>query len=205
MFYSGASGAKVAALTFDDGPDVTFTGQILDILKQQGIKATFFIVGERALQHPDMVRRIVQEGHAVGNHTWDHPNLVKLTPQQVQDEVLRTEEQLMQTLGYRTDLFRPPYGNANAAVLQQIAGLGFKIIDWSVDTRDWAGTPTPQIMDFVRKEMTPGGIILQHCAGGRNENLSNTVAALPQIIFYLKSNGFTFATVPDLLKVPSRI
>jgi peptidoglycan/xylan/chitin deacetylase (PgdA/CDA1 family) len=203
LFYKGPANAKMAALTFDDGPDVVFTNQILDILKGQGIKATFFIVGERAMQHPEMVQRIVREGHAVGNHTWDHPNLIKLTSQAVQEEVLRTEQLLQQIVGYRTDLFRPPYGTANAEVLKEISGLGFKIIDWSVDTRDWAGTPSAQIMNYVEKELTPGGIILQHCAGGRNENLSNTVAVLPQIISYLQKNGYTFATVPELLKVPS--
>jgi peptidoglycan/xylan/chitin deacetylase (PgdA/CDA1 family) len=91
----------------------------------------------------------------------------------------------------------------NADMINELSGLGFKIIDWSVDTRDWAGTPAPKIMDNVKKEMTPGGIILQHCAGGRNENLSNTVAALPQIISFLESNGYSFATIPELLKVPS--
>lgn len=202
LYYFGPGNVKQAALTFDDGPDVYFTTQILDILKRNNVKGTFFIVGTRAEANPEMVKRIVADGHAIGNHTWDHPDLVKLTPDQIRSELNRTDQLLSQLVGYHPALFRPPYGATNASDVQLISSLGYKIIDWSVDTRDWAGTPAPQIMDYVHKEFRPGGIILEHCAGGKNENLSNTVTALPEIISTLKAQGYSFVTVPNLLNIP---
>lgn len=203
LFYSGPGNAKQAALTFDDGPDVYFTSQILDILKRNNVKATFFIVGKRAEANPEMVKRIAAEGHAIGNHTWDHPDLVKLTPDQIRSELSSTDQLLSQLVGYHPALFRPPYGATNPSDVQLISSLGYKIIDWSVDTRDWAGTPPAQIMDYVHKEFRPGGIILEHCAGGKGENLSNTVTALPEIISTLEAQGYSFVTVPYLLNIPA--
>lgn len=205
VFYHGPAGVKQAALTFDDGPDVTYTARILDILKREGVHATFFIVGQRAQTHPYMIRRIVQDGHVIGNHSWDHPDLTKLSSDQVKSEVLRTNQILTALAGYAPDLFRPPYGKLTPDLVQMVGQMGFKVIDWSVDTRDWAGTPASTILAYVRKEITPGGIILEHCAGGRGEHLDNTVEALPRIIAYLRSQGYSFVTIPQLLHVPATI
>lgn len=98
-------------------------------------------------------------------------------------------------------MFRPPYGLANANDIKELGQLGYKVIDWSVDTRDWAGTPPDQIMEFVQKEAAPGAIVLEHCAGGRDDKLNNTIEALPRIISYFKEQGYTFATIPELLKI----
>jgi polysaccharide deacetylase family sporulation protein PdaB len=205
LHYSGSVQGKQVALTFDDGPDNYYTLQILDILKKENVKATFFIVGERAKAHPDVVKRIVNDGHAIGNHSWDHPDFPKINSEQATKEVTKTQEELESIVGFRPSLFRPPYGSLNDSDIQTITGMGLNIIDWSVDTRDWAGTPTPKIMEYVRKELKPGGIILEHCAGGRNENLSNTVSALEQIIPLLKKEGYNFVTVPTLLSLPTSI
>lgn len=204
VFYSSKNRTlKQVALTFDDGPDVYYTPQILDILKQNNIKATFFIIGMRAQAHPEMIHRIVNEGHSIGNHSWDHPVLTKLSVDEVQEEVQKTEQVLYNITGIKTALFRPPYGSATSQQIDEISSLGYSIIDWSVDTRDWNKTSVPQIMSFVSKEVYPGGIILQHCAGGKDENLSNTIKALPQIIRSLRNQGYSFVTVQDLLGIPS--
>ncbi len=191
---------KKVALTFDDGPDVYYTPQILEILKQNNVKATFFIVGLRAQAHPEMVRRMVNEGHSIGNHTWDHPLLSKLPPDRVKEQVQKTEQLLYKITGFNTAMFRPPYGSTTPQITNEISSLGYKMIDWSIDTRDWDKTPVPQIMNYVSNELYPGGIILQHCAG---EDLSNTVKALPQIISSLKSKGYSFVPVQDLLDIPA--
>ena len=102
-------------------------------------------------------------------------------------------------------MVRPPYGAADKKVVQEIGDMGYKIIDWSVDTRDWAGTPPNNIMSMVKKELHPGGIILQHCSGGKKGNLSNTVTALPEIIQYLKSEDYKFVKVPELLNIPPEL
>ena len=199
VFFKGMKTRKQAALTFDDGPDVYYTTKILDILRENNIKATFFIVGQRAAKHPEMLKRIVNDGHSIGNHSWDHPDLNKLTAEQVKSEVERTDNIFFSIAAFHSHLFRPPYGAASRSVVNELASMGYKVIDWSVDTRDWAGTPPATIMNNVKKELKPGGIILEHCAGGRNENLDNTVNALPEIISYIKELGYTFVTIPELL------
>ena len=192
---------KRVALTFDDGPDAYYIPQILKILKQNNVKATFFIVGLRAQSHPDMVKRIVTEGHTIGNHSWDHPVLSKLPADRVKEEVQKTEQLLYNITGLKTAMFRPPYGLTTPQITNEISSLGYKIIDWSIDTKDWAKTPVPQIMDYINDELYPGGIILQHCSGGKGSDLSNTIEALPQIISSLRSQGYSFVTVQDLLGI----
>jgi peptidoglycan-N-acetylglucosamine deacetylase len=203
VYYNGAKNAKLVALTFDDGPDNRFTPKILDILKQNDIKATFFVVGSHVKEYPDVVKRIVDEGNAIGNHTWDHGQLSKMNRTQVKNEINRADEQLYSILGFHTALFRPPYGETTKNAVQECTDQGYKLIDWSVDTRDWAGAPTPQIMKDVNNELFPGGIILQHSAGGKNGDLSNTVAATEQIIKSLKAKGYQFVTIPQLLGIPA--
>lgn len=201
LFYNKTTNDKKVALTFDDGPDAKYTPMILDILKQNGIKATFFIVGVQASKNPNVVKRIAEEGHAIGNHTWNHPQIPKLSEEQINNQITSTDNILYSLIGYHTDLFRPPYGAMNNNNIEQVAGMGYKIIDWSVDTRDWAGTRVPQIMTYVRKEFRSGGIILQHCAGN-DKNMINTINALKQMIALFKAEGYTFVTIPQLLDVP---
>lgn len=191
--------SKQVALTFDDGPDNNYTLQILDILKKYKIKATFFLIGARAKAHPDVVKKIINEGHVIGNHTWNHPDLLRLSKNDVLTEVSMADEELFKIAGYHSTLFRPPYGNTNSHLNKILISKGYNIILWSVDTRDWAGTSVYGIMKDVRNEIRPGGIILQHCNG----NLSNTVKALPQIITYLKDKGYSFVTIPELLNIPA--
>lgn len=201
VFYIAHTDKKEVALTFDDGPDVTFTPKILDILKENNTKATFFVLGKRAKAHPEIVKRIVQEGHAIGNHSWDHPNLGKLSANEINSEIQRTDNILFYLLGYHPALVRPPYGAADLGVIREVGSMGYKIVQWSVDTRDWAGTPSSQIMLNVRKRLHPGAIILLHCAGVQGVNLSNTTTALPQIIKELKAQGYEFVTIPELLHI----
>jgi peptidoglycan-N-acetylglucosamine deacetylase len=193
---------KEVALTFDDGPDNRYTPEILDILQKNGVPATFFVIGMRAKTFPQIVKRIDNEGHAIGNHTWNHRDLLKLSPEQIRIELSQTDEVLNSIVGYYPSLFRPPYGAASTRVIKEVTAMGYKVIDWSIDTRDWAGTPTPTILQYVQKDLYPGGIILEHCAGGDTEDLSNTVRALPQIISTLKAKGYAFVTVPQLLNIP---
>jgi peptidoglycan-N-acetylglucosamine deacetylase len=187
------------ALTFDDGPDDKYTPKILDILKSNGIKATFFVIGEHAEKYPQMIQRSAQEGHVIGNHSWDHPNLAKLSSDQVQAEIGKTDDVIKHIVGQSPSLFRAPYGVVNDEVRTDAANTGHQLIGWSVDTLDWDGKNASQIVSAVKKEVKPGAIILQHSAGGKHGNLDSTIEALPQIISYLKHNGYTFVTVPELL------
>ncbi|MBP1967270.1 polysaccharide deacetylase family protein [Paenibacillus aceris] len=202
LYYAGPEQGKQVALTFDDGPDNHYTMQILDILKKNNVKATFFIVGENAKAHPEVVKRIVNEGHVIGNHSWDHSDFTKISNEEMNQEINTTQDELNSIVGFRPTLFRPPFGALSSSEIKTITSMGLSIVDWSVDTRDWAGTSTQQIMRNVKKELKPGGIILQHCAIGKKESLSNTVKALEQLIPLLKNEGYTFVTVPTLLSLP---
>jgi peptidoglycan-N-acetylglucosamine deacetylase len=201
IFVNGSRSKKEIALTFDDGPDVYNTTKILDILNKYQVHATFFIVGTQAETHPEMVKKIAENGYAIGNHSWDHPDLTRLSNQQIYNELSKTNQLLYSIVGYYPDIFRPPYGSTNHRVVKEIASMGYAIIDWSVDTRDWAGISVSQIMRNVHQEMYPGGIILEHSA----ENSHHTIQALPEIITELKAQGYTFVTIPELLKIPDRM
>ncbi|UUZ86045.1 polysaccharide deacetylase family protein [Paenibacillus sp. P26] len=194
-----AKGAKIVALTFDDGPDGKYTARILDILKEQHVHATFFLIGQHAAKYPQIVKRIHEEGHAIGNHSWDHSDLSKLPEDQVREEIVRVDDVIKNITGEAPQLFRAPYGAISRDVLTDAVSTGHQIIGWSVDTQDWEGKSAAGIMATLKKEMRPGAIILQHSAGGKGGNLANTVEALPQIIAYLKKEGYSFLTVPDLI------
>ncbi|MCM2534527.1 polysaccharide deacetylase family protein [Neobacillus pocheonensis] len=168
-------------------------------MRVKRVPGTFFMVGKEAKSFPDMVRRIVREGNAIGNHSWDHPKLWTLTNEQVRQEIVSTENEIKQITGRRTNLFRPPYGRVTPSDVVLIHNLGYRIIDWSVDTLDWKGTSAPTILQFVNKEVSPGGIILEHCFAGRPGELNGTLQALPKIIDHLRAQGYEFVTVPTLL------
>ncbi|UQZ80890.1 Peptidoglycan-N-acetylglucosamine deacetylase [Paenibacillus konkukensis] len=198
VIYSGPRSEKKVALTFDDGPDAKFTNQILDILKREQVVATFFVTGEHASAHKDVMKRIVENGHEVGNHSWDHQDLTKMDEQQLKDEIDKTDAVIQGFTGRPSTLLRPPYGAISKQVVDH-AESNHKLIFWSVDTRDWQGYTSEKIMETFKKELKPGAIILQHSAGGKNGNLSNTVKALPQLIHYLKEHGYEMVTVSNLV------
>ncbi|ADL06816.1 polysaccharide deacetylase family protein [Thermosediminibacter oceani] len=202
LFYrEGPRNVKMVALTFDDGPDSVYTPQILDVLKEQNVKATFFLVGKRAELFPDVVRRMVREGHVVGNHTWSHPNIIKMNNEDMVREILRAEETLSKLTGYRPALFRSPYGSIDEARVKEIAKLNYKVIAWSVDSLDWKSLTAEQVKTNILENVREGSIILQHSAGG-GEDLSGSVAALKDVIVTLKKEGYRFVTIPELLKIP---
>lgn len=200
IVYMGNSHLKQVALTFDDGPDHYYTPKILEILHAKGVPGTFFIVGKEAKRYPDMVRRIGEDGNVIGNHTWDHPRLWKLTNKQVTEEIHSTEKEIQRITGQRPTLFRPPYGRVTPAEVAFIHNLGYDIIDWSVDTLDWKGTSAPAILRIVNREVSPGSIILEHSLAGRPGELNGALQALPQIIDHLRAQGYRFVTVPTLLE-----
>lgn len=200
---SGDSEEKKVALTFDDGPDDIFTPQILDVLKEKNVKATFFVIGKRAEGYPKVMRRIVDESHLVGNHTWSHPNIMKISLEDAKQEVLKTEKLLKSYCDDSADrikIFRSPYGSIDPERVEFISNIGYKIIAWNVDSLDWKGLSAEEVKTNVLENVTEGSIILQHSAGGEGEDLSGSVEALPEIIDVLKEEGFEFVTVDEILK-----
>lgn len=200
---SGPANENKVALTFDDGPDPRFTPQILDILKEYNVKATFFLMGARAEKYPDLVKRIQDEGHIIGNHTFFHPNLVKQADvQTLEREVTNTENKLAQLVGYRTKLFRAPYGFLYNELVEKLRDMNYSVVAWSVDSLDWRESPPEQIAYNVLSNIQPGAIILMHDGAAWDEDRTNTIKSLRQIIPNLKEQGFQFETVPKLLNIP---
>ncbi|MEW9674041.1 polysaccharide deacetylase family protein [Ammoniphilus sp. 3BR4] len=200
FFTRGEQGKERIALTFDDGPDLTYTPQILNILRESDVNATFFLIGERAEAHPHIVKQIIQEGHEVGIHSYKHLYLPKLDESSFEQQIQRMEG-ILRSLGADTKLFRPPFGSINDRQAEFVIQKGYKIVHWDVDSQDWkGGLNKKKIADNVLGFVHPSSIILFHSAGGIGIELSGTVEALPQIIEQLKEKDMTFVKVSELLK-----
>ncbi|MBD2606056.1 polysaccharide deacetylase family protein [Scytonema hofmannii FACHB-248] len=195
-----SQGQKVIALTFDDGPWIGSTAKVLDILKKNNIKGTFFIVGQMLKEHPDLGVRIVTEGHAIANHTWTH-RYHFMNPQVAAYEVDSTSKLIYQTTGVKTTLFRPPGGIMNNGVAAYARNQKYTIVMWSADSVDYSRPPVSRLIHNVTKASKPGGIVLMHDGGG---NRSHSVQALPQIIDYFKKQKYSFVTIPELLEMQNK-
>ncbi|MDB9540474.1 polysaccharide deacetylase family protein [Anabaenopsis tanganyikae CS-531] len=186
---------KVIALTFDDGPWRETTSQVLDILKQNNIKATFFVVGQNVKNYPTLVQRVIAEGHAIGNHTWHHWYHY-MNPNAAAYEVKHTTEIIYQVTGVKTNLFRPPGGIMHNGLAAYARNNQYAIVLWSSDSLDYSLPSVPNLVNNVFRNAQPGGIVLLHDGGG---NRSQTVQALPEIISKFRQQGYSFVTIPELL------
>jgi peptidoglycan-N-acetylglucosamine deacetylase len=191
----GKPGPLPVALTFDDGPWPNSTGQILAILTQRQAPATFFVVGRQVQRYPDLVRRELAAGMAVGSHSWSHPQpFDRLPTARIRDEITHGRR-VLEPLGARPVGFRPPGGAASPTVLATAQELGDRTVLWSVDPADWQpGVTADQLVQRVLAGVRPGAIVLLHDGGG---DRSATVAALPAIIDGLRRLGLTLTVVPS--------
>ena len=181
---------KVVALTFDDGPNSTTTNQALDTLSKYGIKATFFVLGKNVSGNEEILKRMKSDGHVIGNHSWSHPVLSKLSLDDAKKQITDTEDALTKVLGSSSKLMRPPYG----AITDDIRNsLDLSFIMWDVDSLDWKSKNEAAILTEIQREVKNGSIILMH------DIHAETVNALPKVIDYLKGQGYDFVTIPDLL------
>ncbi len=196
VFYQHKNSSKKIALTFDDGPHPTQTAEILDLLKEYDVKATFFVVGENVEQNPEIVLRELQEGHEVGNHTYTHPNLKTLNIPALSDEILKTEQLLYELCEYRPKLFRPPCGFCEKDLVTSVSGMDYFIILWTIDTLDWNHNSIDAITSTILKNVSDGAIILCHDYIAKN---SPTKEALKRIIPALQKEGYQFVTISELL------
>ena len=185
------TGNKVIALTFDDGPG-PYTAHLLDILDQYSAKATFFLIGSKVSGQASVVRSIQARGHQLGNHSWSHPELPKLSVDQIAGEIDRTNEAIKQATGVKPSILRPPYGAANGVVLEQLRLRGMSSILWSVDTRDWADRNSQIVCSRAVAGARPGAVILMH------DIHQTSVNAVPCILSSLKQQGYSFVTIQRL-------
>lgn len=208
----GATTRAEVALTFDDGPNPPYTERILDVLQHERIPATFFVVGRAAAAYPQTIRRIVRDGHTLGNHTWDHPHLIVQSRAAMRAEMSRTDAILAKITGRHTRLMRPPFGARDFAVMGEMRKLGYRVVMWSVPLpRDWEQPGDETIARRVTENISDGSIIVLHdgdrgriCARERVVSphacdRSQDVAATRKIVDVLRARGFRFVSIPTLI------
>ncbi|WP_433946181.1 polysaccharide deacetylase family protein [Paenibacillus sp. SN-8-1] len=190
---------KVVALTFDDGPDPKQTPVILDLLEQYQAKATFFVIGNRAIQYPELLKKMFTKGHEIGNHTYNHTYFNARNSQLFDKEVTRAEESIYNATGKRSVLFRPPGGYYNKNIVTSSHNKGYQVVLWSwhQDTRDWAKPGVNRIVNKVLGNLRSGDIILMH---DHVEGSSQTTLALKTILPEIQKRGYRCVTVSELLK-----
>ncbi|MFJ3230766.1 polysaccharide deacetylase family protein [Streptomyces sp. NPDC086787] len=183
---------RTMVLTFDDGPDPRYTPAILDTLDEHGVRAMFFVCGEMAAENKELLARMADDGHIVGNHTWSHPLLIQCDRNQIRSEMVRTSDVIEDAYGERPKWFRAPYGAWNRAAFQLGAEMGMEPLAWTVDSTDWTTPGTGTVVDRVENGAAPGVVVLSHDAGG---DRSQSVQALRQYLPFLLDNGYHL-TVP---------
>ncbi len=185
---------RQVALTFDDGPHATLTPRLLDILKERNVKATFFLVGTNVEAHPDIVKRIVTEGHEVASHSLTHPNLGKMAEGSVTEQLERTHRAIKAACGVDVVSFRPPYGSFTVTQRAWAASrFGYRTILWDVDPLDWKVRDSAKVEAEILRGTTPGSIVLMH------DIHKTTVDAVPSVIKGLAEKGLEFVTVSALV------
>ncbi len=196
----GSTDEKVVALTFDDGPDETFTPQILDILKKYNIKATFFVVGEKVGYNKKLIKREIDEGHEIGNHTYTHINVSKNGYNKIKKEIVDTQDAIKSVTGIYPKLFRPPYRAISKDMCEIIRQNDMNIVLWSyVDARDWSNPGVSSIVKTIEDGVQNGCIILLHDYNKVRTSKSQTIEALEIMIPDLLKKGYKFVTVSELI------
>ncbi|WP_136443541.1 polysaccharide deacetylase family protein [Pacificoceanicola onchidii] len=189
--------SPVVGMTFDDGPHPKLTPILLDMLKARGLRATFYLIGNRVVTWPDIVRRIADEGHEIGNHSWTHPNLARYSDKKVLSEIDRTSDAIFKVTGRPPVTFRPPYGSfTKRQRLMLYEARNLPTILWSVDPQDWRRPGASVVAKRILKGSKPGAIILSH------DIQSGTVKAMPQTLDGLSGRGLKFATVSQMMGWP---
>src|ERR1700745_1286118 len=184
------------AMSFDDGPSATLTPKLLDLLTARHIKATFFVIGENVMEHPEIVARAAREDHEIGNHSWSHPNLAKMSQESVRSQLQRTDDAIKNATGERPTLMRPPYGSVTDREKHWIHDeFGYRTILWDVDPYDWKRPGPAVVRNRILKETRSGSIVLSH------DIHPGTIEAMPSTFDALEAKGFKFVTVSELIRM----
>ncbi|GGE68126.1 peptidoglycan-N-acetylglucosamine deacetylase [Priestia taiwanensis] len=197
--FSGPYNKAEVAITFDDGPDLGFTPQLLQKLKKYNVKATFFLLGQNIEKHPEMVKRIANEGHLLANHSYSHPNYAKLSLEEFKEQINKTNNLIKDLVGYSPRFVRPPYGSITEEQLSWATKKKLMIVQWSVDTLDWKGLSGDEIANKVMGGSFPGSVLLQHSASG--VPLQGTVDSLDKFIPAMQKKGVRFVLLTKMFNM----
>lgn len=204
-FYRAKTPEKVVALTFDDGPSPLWTPRILIALKQAGVKGTFFMLGEHVEKYPEVARQVAAEGHDIGIHSYRHNSYIYYTKYELENDLKNTEAIIKKVTGLDTKLFRPPKAWLSKREKKKIKEFGYKIILWSLNSKDWVNFDDKYIVNYLVKNVRPGDIILFHDSGGvfgtEGGSRKETVLAIPRLVEKLKEKGYRCISVTELLEM----
>lgn len=195
-YSSVKTGQKILAMTFDDGPHPSLTPKLLDLLKERNIKCTFFLIGKQVKMYPDIVRRMIAEGHEIGNHTWTHCSLTSRSDEQIRKELQQSADAVKEVAGVTPQLIRPPYGAINQRIKDMMfTEFGYSTIMWSVDPQDWRRPGVAAVTSRLVNGAHPGAIMLAH------DIHPPTLTAMPAMFDQLIAKGYQFVTVSQLLNL----
>ncbi|MFT9847670.1 polysaccharide deacetylase family protein [Aneurinibacillus sp. REN35] len=198
IFYNAKIKEKLIAFTFDDGPHPVYTRKVLKTLDKYQAKGTFFVTGQRAKRYGSIIKEMSEQGHEIGNHTFSHPSMRRITVEQLQEEIQKTDAIIHSLTGEYPVFFRPPGGVKNDIVIEAARRKKHMIVIWSrnQDTRDWSNPGIKNMVRQVTQHAEPGHIVLFHDSG---VNRTQTVKALEQILNILSKKGYKFVTLSDLI------
>ena len=204
VVWSSDTNEKLVAMTFDDGPNEKYTPELLDILLNKNVKATFFLIGKNVVEEPEIARRIYSEGHEIGNHSYSHPVLPLVSRKEVHKQVESTTSIIEDVIGSKPTYFRPPMGLFTPTVLDIIELNDLKAVVGDVYPRDPYMPGIDKIVSRIIKRVESGSIIIMHDGGTWGKfDRSQTIGAVPLVIDKLRANGYEFLTVTELLKLNS--
>jgi peptidoglycan/xylan/chitin deacetylase (PgdA/CDA1 family) len=204
-FVRGHQGSKQIALTYDDGPNDPHTPRLLEVLAKYGAHATFFLIGRFVEQRPDIVREIVKAGHAIGNHTFNHPRLIFTSPAQTRGELEQCQSAIASAAGQEPKLFRPPFGGRRPDTLRIVRAMGLEPVMWSITGFDWTAPPAERIVRRVSRHIRGGDVVLLHDGShlGMGGDRAQTVIATERILAQFAPQGYRFIAVPEMMNAVS--
>ncbi len=193
--------SRLLALTYDDGPNDPYTWRMMEVLERHGVRATFFLIGRFVQQKPEIARALVSAGHAVGIHTWDHPNLIFASSSEARRQLLQTRQAIRDATGVETNLFRPPFGGRRPATLRMARELALQPIMWNVTCYDWKAKSAEQIVAHAERQIRGGDVILLH--DGEYHRIwvdrSRSVEASDRILTRYLGEVYRFVTIPEMM------
>ncbi|HZP23221.1 MAG TPA: polysaccharide deacetylase family protein [Terriglobales bacterium] len=195
-------GARRLALTYDDGPNDPYTWRLLELLERHQAKATFFLIGQFVEQKPEIARAIAGAGHAIGNHSWDHPKLIFSCAAEVRRQLEQTQRAIFDATGITATLFRPPFGGRRPVTLRLARALGLRPVMWNVSCHDWKPISAAEIVCRAERQIRGGDVILLHDGGHTRMGVdrSRSLEATDRLLAQYKGAGYEFVTVPEMMQ-----
>ena len=195
-------GSRQLALTYDDGPNDPYTWRTLEVLERHGVKATFFLIGQYVQQKPEIARAVVAAGHAIGSHTWSHPNLIFEQVTELRRQLVQTRQAILDATGVETKIFRPPFGGRRPATLRTVRAFGLQTVMWNVTCYDWKPKSVDEIVARAERQIHGGDVILLHDGSHvrMGADRSRSVEASDRILSRYLGEGFEFVTIPQMME-----